>query len=254
MPAAGDAPAGRDAARAFRDWAGENSQLFLAWHLLPMTVGNRGVADRRGSRRVWPAIATQLPLVLLCRLFHRAARRGPEARMPLWARSSSASARPFPASADRHFSNAGALRTLPATVRRYFAGAHLAIASCTASGNSSDDGLQPCARRSPPGSSRRSPPSVQARAALLSQLRHSSPVPRAVLDVVGEDYIRTAHAKGLASNRVFRRHVLRAAISPVIASISTGFGILLGSAAIVDQVFPLAGSARHSWRRSRQET
>jgi ABC-type dipeptide/oligopeptide/nickel transport system permease component len=58
---------------------------------------------------------------------------------------------------------------------------------------------------------------------------------------VGEDYIRTAHAKGLASNRVFRRHVLRAAISPVIASISTGFGILLGSAAIVDQVFPLGG-------------
>ena len=63
----------------------------------------------------------------------------------------------------------------------------------------------------------------------------------AVLDVLGEDYIRTAQAKGLASNRVFRHHVLRPAISPVIASISTGFGILLGSAAIVDQVFALGG-------------
>jgi peptide/nickel transport system permease protein len=63
----------------------------------------------------------------------------------------------------------------------------------------------------------------------------------AVLDVLGEDYIRTAHAKGLASNRVFRYHVLRPAAAPVIASISTGFGILLGSAAIVDQVFALGG-------------
>jgi len=63
----------------------------------------------------------------------------------------------------------------------------------------------------------------------------------AVLDVLGEDYIRTAQAKGLASNQVFWHHVLRAAIFPVIASISTGFGILLGSAAIVDQVFALGG-------------
>jgi peptide/nickel transport system permease protein len=63
----------------------------------------------------------------------------------------------------------------------------------------------------------------------------------AVLDVLGDDYIRTAHAKGLAGHRVFSRHVLRPAISPVVASISTGFGILLGSAAIVDQVFALGG-------------
>jgi len=63
----------------------------------------------------------------------------------------------------------------------------------------------------------------------------------AVLDVLGEDYIRTARAKGLASRRVFWHHVLRPAIAPVIASISTGFGILLGSAAIVDQVFALGG-------------
>jgi peptide/nickel transport system permease protein len=63
----------------------------------------------------------------------------------------------------------------------------------------------------------------------------------AVLDVLGEDYIRTAHAKGLAGQRVFWLHALRPAIAPVIASISTGFGILLGSAAIVDQVFALGG-------------
>ena len=63
----------------------------------------------------------------------------------------------------------------------------------------------------------------------------------AVLDALGEDYIRTAHAKGLSSGRVLWRHVLRPAMVPVVLSISTGFGILLGSAAIVDQVFALGG-------------
>ena len=63
----------------------------------------------------------------------------------------------------------------------------------------------------------------------------------AVLDALGEDYIRTAHAKGLSSGRVLWRHVLRPAMVPMVLSISTGFGILLGSAAIVDQVFALGG-------------
>jgi peptide/nickel transport system permease protein len=63
----------------------------------------------------------------------------------------------------------------------------------------------------------------------------------AVLDVLGEDYIRTARAKGLPEERVIWRHALRPAVTPVLASISTGFGILLGSAAIVDQVFALGG-------------
>jgi peptide/nickel transport system permease protein len=63
----------------------------------------------------------------------------------------------------------------------------------------------------------------------------------AVLDVLGEDYIRAAHAKGLPGRRVFWCHVLRPAIIPVIASATTGFGILLGAAAIVDQAFALGG-------------
>jgi peptide/nickel transport system permease protein len=63
----------------------------------------------------------------------------------------------------------------------------------------------------------------------------------AVLDVLGEDYVRTARAKGLSAERVFWAHVLRPSIPPVLASISTGFGTLLGSAAIVDQVFALGG-------------
>jgi peptide/nickel transport system permease protein len=63
----------------------------------------------------------------------------------------------------------------------------------------------------------------------------------AILDALGEDYIRTARAKGLASGRVFWSHVLRPAILPVVASVGAGFGVLLGSAAIIDQVFALGG-------------
>ena len=63
----------------------------------------------------------------------------------------------------------------------------------------------------------------------------------AVLDVFGEDFVRTARAKGVSDERVFWLHVLRPSITPVLTSISSGFGILLGSAAIVDQVFALGG-------------
>jgi len=62
-----------------------------------------------------------------------------------------------------------------------------------------------------------------------------------ILDVLGEDYIRTARAKGLAGRRVFWLHMLRAAILPVVSSIGVGFGAVLGAAAIVDQVFALGG-------------
>lgn len=63
----------------------------------------------------------------------------------------------------------------------------------------------------------------------------------AVLEVLGENYIRTARAKGVAERRILLVHVLRASIMPVLASISTGFGAVLGAAAIVDVVFALGG-------------
>jgi peptide/nickel transport system permease protein len=63
----------------------------------------------------------------------------------------------------------------------------------------------------------------------------------AILDVLAEDYIRTARAKGVPSRDIFVRHVLRPAIIPVITTAATGFGTLLGAAAIVDQTFALNG-------------
>lgn len=62
-----------------------------------------------------------------------------------------------------------------------------------------------------------------------------------VLEVLGEDYIRTARAMGLAERHIFWRHVLRPASLPLIASAGAGFGVLLGYAAIVDWVFALGG-------------
>jgi peptide/nickel transport system permease protein len=62
-----------------------------------------------------------------------------------------------------------------------------------------------------------------------------------ILEVLGEDYIRTARAKGLAGRRILWFHVLRAAVLPVISSIGVGFGAILGAAAVIDQVFALGG-------------
>ena len=62
-----------------------------------------------------------------------------------------------------------------------------------------------------------------------------------VLEVLGEDYIRTARAKGLTGRRILWFHVLRAAILPVVSSIGVGFGAILGAAAVIDQVFALGG-------------
>jgi peptide/nickel transport system permease protein len=62
-----------------------------------------------------------------------------------------------------------------------------------------------------------------------------------ILEILGEDYIRTARAKGLTGRRILWFHVLRAALLPVVSSIGVGFGMILGSAAVIDQVFALGG-------------
>jgi peptide/nickel transport system permease protein len=62
-----------------------------------------------------------------------------------------------------------------------------------------------------------------------------------MLDVLGEDYIRTARAKGLSERRVIFRHGLRAALTPIVTQFGIDVGTLLGGAIITENVFGLPG-------------
>ncbi len=63
----------------------------------------------------------------------------------------------------------------------------------------------------------------------------------AVLDVLGEDYVRTAEAKGLTRRTVSRRHVLRNALLPVVTVAGLQTGLLLAGAVLTETVFAFPG-------------
>lgn len=63
----------------------------------------------------------------------------------------------------------------------------------------------------------------------------------AVLDVVNEDYVRTAEAKGLTTAVIRRRHVLRNAMLPVVTTIGLQLGLLLSGAILTERVFAFPG-------------
>ncbi len=65
-----------------------------------------------------------------------------------------------------------------------------------------------------------------------------------VLDVLNQDYIRTARAKGLSPRVVTVRHVLRNSLNPIITVSGTQFGNLLGGTLIVEVVFAVPGLGR----------
>jgi peptide/nickel transport system permease protein len=68
-----------------------------------------------------------------------------------------------------------------------------------------------------------------------------------VLDTMGEDYVRTARAKGLAERRVLLRHVLRNSMVPVITLWGLDFGAVLGGGAILTEtVFDLQGVGQYA--------
>ena len=62
-----------------------------------------------------------------------------------------------------------------------------------------------------------------------------------LLDTLGEDFIRTARAKGLSERRVLFRHAVRAALTPVVSQLGVDIGQLLGGAVVVETVFGLGG-------------
>lgn len=73
-------------------------------------------------------------------------------------------------------------------------------------------------------------------AALYARITRSQ-----MLDVLGEDYIRTARAKGLTERRVIFRHALRNALIPVVTMFGLDLGALLGGAVITERVFSMYG-------------
>src|SRR6186713_2024659 len=75
--------------------------------------------------------------------------------------------------------------------------------------------------------------------ALISRITRAS-----VLEVLNEDYIRTARAKGLSSRVVLMRHALRNAAVPILTVIGLGVAILIGGAVVTESVFGLPGLGR----------
>jgi peptide/nickel transport system permease protein len=65
-----------------------------------------------------------------------------------------------------------------------------------------------------------------------------------MIEVLGQDYIRTARAKGLGERRVLRGHALRNALVPVVALVGNQMGVLLGGAAVTETIFNLPGLGR----------
>lgn len=75
--------------------------------------------------------------------------------------------------------------------------------------------------------------------AIITQLTRS-----AMLDVLSQDYIRTARAKGLSENRVIYKHALRNALNPVVTAISSWFASLLAGSFFVEYIFGYNGLGR----------
>ena len=64
------------------------------------------------------------------------------------------------------------------------------------------------------------------------------------LDVINNDYIRTAHAKGLTDKKVYYKHALRNALAPVVTNIGFSISGLLGGATVAETVFNINGMGK----------
>lgn len=69
-----------------------------------------------------------------------------------------------------------------------------------------------------------------------------------MLEVLGTDYIRAAHAKGLPNRMVLRRHLLRAGLVPVVTVSGLAFASLLSGTVLVEQIFSWPGVGQYAYR------
>lgn len=68
-----------------------------------------------------------------------------------------------------------------------------------------------------------------------------------MIEVLQADYIRAAHAKGLAPARIMFKHALRNAIIPVVSLAAVQFGYMLGGSIIIESIFALHGIGQLAW-------
>lgn len=76
-------------------------------------------------------------------------------------------------------------------------------------------------------------------AALIARISRAS-----VLEVLSQDYIRTASAKGLDSQQVLTRHVLKNAAVPIVTVVGIGIALLIGGVVVTESVFNIPGLGR----------
>ncbi len=74
-----------------------------------------------------------------------------------------------------------------------------------------------------------------------------------ILEVTGEDYIRTAKAKGLSPRKVLTRHVLRNALLPLVTLAGLDFALLLGGVVVIEAVFGWPGIGLQAWTAIRNQ-
>jgi len=75
--------------------------------------------------------------------------------------------------------------------------------------------------------------------ALLTRMTRST-----IVEVLGEDYIRTARAKGLRQTRVLLRLGLKNAAVPIVTTIGSGIALLIGGVVVTESVFAIPGIGR----------
>ena len=84
--------------------------------------------------------------------------------------------------------------------------------------------------------------------AILGSGWYSRMMRSSMIDVLRQDFIRTAHAKGLSKMRVLLRHALPNAILPIIAMIGIDVGIFMGGIVVVESVFGWPGIGQLAWQ------
>ncbi|MBB6121129.1 ABC transporter permease [Nocardiopsis algeriensis] len=77
--------------------------------------------------------------------------------------------------------------------------------------------------------------------AFLHAAQYARQTRAGMLEVLGEDYIRTARAKGLSERKVIFKHALRPALTPILTIFGLDVGLVLGGAVLTEKVFSLKG-------------